>query len=78
MQRMLDPGERFALGTHRAHQIFCSLREVMQQSAVFTLRIDREALEELRTVAAAEHRTVSQEIRRLIHEHLTQLDRRAA
>lgn len=38
--------------------------------AAYTLRIERAKLDRLRAIAAAEHRTLSQELRRLIEERI--------
>ena len=45
-------------------------RSATTDTAVFTLRLDRSRLARLHEIAAAEHRTVSQEIRRLIDERI--------
>ena len=38
--------------------------------AVYSLRIDRERLERLTEIAASEHRTLAQELRRLVDERI--------
>jgi predicted DNA-binding ribbon-helix-helix protein len=53
-------------------------RSAKNEVAVYTLRIDRSRLDRLHEIAAADHRTVSQEIRRLIDERIAEAEREAA
>ena len=50
--------------------------EVMAKStnpiAVYTLRVDRAKLERIHEIAESEHRTLSQELRRMIDERIAQ------
>lgn len=51
-----------------------STKSTEPEGAVYTLRIERNQLDRLHEIAKAEHRTLSQELRRMVEERIAAHD----